>query len=86
MTPEPALWNSRWRGVFGTSKKRRKNGSLSSGFCSCTVPRVAMLTTAGDTRFSIGASDGTGVSPTTVGSCAPAMEVQAVSTTAARLK
>ena len=86
MTPEPALWNSRCRGVFGASKKRRKKGSLSSGFCSCTVPRVAMLTTAGETRFSIGARDGTGVSPATAGSCALATDVQAVSTTAATLE
>ena len=57
--------------VRGTSKKRRKKGSSSSGFCwprSCTVPRVAMLTTAGETRLTIGASVGSGVSPTMGGS------------------
>jgi hypothetical protein len=44
-----------------------------------------MLTTAGLTRLSMGASEGTGVSPTTVGNCAPATEVHAASTKAARL-
>ena len=86
MTPEPALWNSRSRGVFGTSKKRRKNGSFSSGFCSCTVPRVAMFTTAGVTRFSMGASEGTGVSPGWAGSWAWATLTTAPSSTAARLR
>ena len=61
------------------SKKRRKNGSFISGFCSCTVPRVAMFTTAGVARFSIGASDGTGVSPATAGNCALASGTQAAS-------
>ena len=32
--------------------------------CSCTVPRVAMLTTAGETFLIIGASVGSGVLPT----------------------
>jgi hypothetical protein len=53
------------------SARRRsvgRNGSFSSGFCSLTVPRVAMFTTAGLTRLSIGASDGTGVSPDWFGS------------------
>src|SRR6266403_6317997 len=66
MTPEPALWNWRSRGFEsgGTSKKRRKIGS-SSKECrwSCAflkVPRVAMLTTAGDTRLTMGASEGIG--------------------------
>jgi len=74
----------RWRGVFGTSKKRRKNGSFISGFCSCTVPRIAMFTTAGVTRFSIGASDGTGASPTCAGNWAEATDVHAPSRRAAR--
>jgi hypothetical protein len=86
MTPEPALWNSRCRGVLGTSKKRRKNGSFSSGFCSCTVPRVAMLTTAGETRFTIGASEGTGVSPTWAGSWAEANGAAAKSSVANRAR
>src|SRR6266404_2654051 len=66
MTPEPALWNWRSRGFEsgGTSKKRRKNGSSSKGFrwpgSSLMVPRVAMLTTAGDTRLTMGASEGIG--------------------------
>src|SRR5580704_6399214 len=66
MTPEPALWNWRSRGLVsgGTSKNRRKNGSSSSGLrwpgFSLIVPRVAMLTTAGDTRLTMGASEGIG--------------------------
>src|ERR1700722_19823390 len=66
MTPEPALWNCRSRGFEsgGTSKKRRKNGSSSSGLrwpgFSLMVPRVAMFTTAGDTRLTMGASEGIG--------------------------
>src|SRR5579863_3213352 len=75
MTPEPALWNGRSRGPVsgGTSKKRRKKGSSSSGFCaprSRMVPRVAMLTTAGETLRIIGASVGSGVSPTAGGMAA----------------
>jgi hypothetical protein len=64
------------------SKKRRKNGSLSRGFSCCTVPRVAMFTTAGVTFFSIGASDGTGVSPTAPGSWATATDGAASGVTA----
>src|SRR5271169_3209699 len=65
MTPEPALLNWRSCGLAsgGASKKRRKNGSSSKGLrpgCSLMVPRVAMLTTDGETRFTIGASDGIG--------------------------
>src|ERR1700733_3837098 len=65
MTPEPALWNGRSRGPVsgGTSKKRRKNGSSSSGFCaprSRMVPRVATFTTAGETFLIIGARVGSG--------------------------
>src|ERR1700693_4186812 len=66
MTPEPALWNWRSRGFEsgGTSKKRRKNGSSSKGFrwpgSSLMVPRVEMLTTAGETRLTMGASEGIG--------------------------
>src|SRR5437879_12596993 len=68
MTPEPALWNGRSRGPVsgGASKKRRKKGSSKSGFCgprSRMVPRVAMLTTAGETFLIIGASVGSGVTP-----------------------
>ncbi len=57
MTPEPVAWVSRsvtpcpgW-----TLKKRRKNGSCNSGFCSLTRPCTAMLTTPGVISFSIGA-------------------------------
>ena len=53
--------------MSGMSKNRRKKGSSSSGFCgvrSRTVPRVAMFTTAGETRLIMGASDGTGASLT----------------------
>src|SRR6185437_11196352 len=61
MTPEPALWNWRSR---GTSKKRRKKGSSNRGLrCpdfSLMVPRVAMFTTEGETRLTIGASEGMG--------------------------
>jgi hypothetical protein len=68
MTPEPALWNWRSRGpISGNSKNRRKKGSSSNGFWgwrSRIVPRVAMFTTAGETRLIMGASDGMGVSPT----------------------
>src|ERR1700724_944975 len=66
MTPEPALWNWRSRGFKsgGASKKRRKNGSSSKGLrwpgSSLMVPRVAMLTTAGETRLTMGASEGIG--------------------------
>src|ERR1700691_4591464 len=66
MTPEPALWNCRSRGLAsgGTSKNRRKKGSSINGLCcppcSLIVPRVAMLTKEGDTRLTIGASDGIG--------------------------
>src|SRR3984957_21226018 len=71
MTPEPALWNWRSRGFAsgGTSKKRRKNGSSSRGLrwlgSSFIVPRVAMLTTAGETRLTIGASEGIGAASAT---------------------
>ena len=44
------------------SKNRRKKGSSSNGFWgerSRTVPRVAMFTTAGETRLIMGASVGT---------------------------
>src|SRR5271156_936501 len=66
MTPEPALWNCRSRGLEsgGTSKKRRKKGSSSKGLrwpgFSLMVPRVAMFTTAGETRLTMGASEGIG--------------------------
>ena len=68
MTPEPALWNWRSRGLAsgGASKNRLKNGSSRRGLrCDCfslMVPRVAMLTTAGEARLTIGASDGMGES------------------------
>src|ERR1700694_4831825 len=73
MTPEPALWNWRSRGFKsgGASKKRRKNGSSSKGFrwpgASWMVPRVAMLTTAGETRLTMGASEGIGAASATSG-------------------
>src|ERR1700737_4381232 len=66
MTPAPALWDWGSRGFIsgGASKKRRKNGSSSRGFrwpgSSLMVPRVAMLTTAGETRLTMGASEGIG--------------------------
>src|ERR1700730_9198797 len=65
MTPEPALWNWRSRGLAsgGASKKRRKNGSSNSGLRperSLMVPRVAIFTTAGETRLTMGASEGIG--------------------------
>src|SRR5882762_757937 len=95
MTPEPALWNWRSRGFEsgGTSKKRRKNGSSSKGFrwpgSSLMVPRVAILTTAGDTRLTMGASEGIGAaSATGAGSAAFAgaatMTAGAAMTAAAR--
>src|SRR5580704_1292102 len=81
MTPEPALWNWRSRGLVsgGTSKNRRKNGSSSSGLrwpgFSLIVPRVAMLTTAGDTRLTMGASEGIGAaSAADAGGCEGAGE------------
>src|SRR5271169_5875746 len=73
MTPDPALWNCRSRGFAsgGTSKKRRKKGSSIKGLrCpgfSLMVPRVATLTTAGETRLIIGASDGIGAASTVGG-------------------
>src|SRR5271170_6943274 len=65
MTLEPALLNCRSCGLAsgGVSKKRRKNGSSSSGLrpgCSLMVPRVAIFTTEGETRLTMGASDGIG--------------------------
>ncbi len=58
-------------GLFGASKKRRKNGSSGSGLFrgtrSVKVPRVAMFTTAGDAILIMGASEGTGLSPTAGG-------------------
>ncbi len=65
MTPDPALWNWRSRGFEsgGASKNRRKKGSSSSGLwpdCSLMVPRVAMFTTEGETRLTMGASVGMG--------------------------
>src|SRR5271169_4441788 len=66
MTPEPALWNCRSRGFAsgGISKKRRKKGSSIKGLrcpgLSLIVPRVATLTTAGETRLTIGAREGMG--------------------------
>src|SRR5215472_15381502 len=77
MTPEPALRNRCSCGAAprGRSKKRRKKGSWSRGFCapvSCTVPRVDTFTTAGETFLIIGASDGNGVSPTAGGMAAEA--------------
>src|SRR5271168_1462244 len=65
MTPEPALLNWRSRGLAsgGVSKKRRKKGSSSKGLrpgCSLMVPRVAILTTDGEIRLTIGASEGMG--------------------------
>src|ERR1700761_9214928 len=68
MTPEPALWNFRCRtvGSSGEPKKRRKKGSSSSGLrctCSVSVPRVAMLTTAGEATLIIGASEGRATAP-----------------------
>src|SRR5271167_4882870 len=65
MTPEPALLNWRSRGLAsgGASKKRRKKGSSSKGLrpgCSLMVPRVAILTTDGEIRLTMGASDGMG--------------------------
>src|SRR5580698_4874905 len=92
MTPEPALWKGRSRGPLsgGTSKKRRKKGSSSNGFCgprSRIVPRVAMFTTAGDTFFTIGDKDGTGVSPTIAGMAAGADgAITAVARIAARAR
>src|SRR3984957_12470812 len=72
MTPEPALWNWRSCGLEsgGASKKRRKKGSSSRGLrwpgSSLIVPRVAMLTTAGETRLTIGAREGIGAASATV--------------------
>ena len=61
MTPEPVASVSRSSDSWpcGRLKKRRKNGSCNSGFCSRTRPRTAMLTTPGVMRASIGASVGT---------------------------
>jgi hypothetical protein len=39
---------------------------------SLMVPRVAMLTTAGDTRFTMGASDGMGAASVAGGGCGTA--------------
>src|SRR6185436_2332773 len=59
--------------MSGMSKNRRKKGSSSRGFWgarSRMVPRVAMFTTAGETRLIMGASVGIGVSPTAWGRAA----------------
>ena len=57
----------------GDVEEPAEEGSSSSGFCgerSRMVPRVAMFTTAGETRLIMGASVGIGVSPTAGGSAA----------------
>src|SRR6185437_16569334 len=52
-------WISRSTGPSGISKNWRKKGSLKSGFCSiATRPLMAMLTTAGATLRTSGASVG----------------------------
>src|SRR5688572_3118015 len=64
MTPEPALLNSRSRGGAsgGRPKKRRVPGSSKNGLRgAATVPRTAMLTTAGDARLITGAKEGSAV-------------------------
>src|ERR1700761_3293793 len=76
-TPEPALWNcGEWLPrAWGTSKKRLKAGSASSGLegaLSLTEPRVAMLTTLGETRLTMGASVGIGASSAGVGAAGTA--------------
>src|SRR5882757_1998189 len=93
MTPEPALWNCRSRGFEsgGASKKRRKNGSSRSGLwpgCSLMVPRVAMFTTEGDTRLTIGASVGMGAAASAAGTAARAgpLIANAVSAAAANCR
>src|SRR4051812_18555670 len=87
MTPDPALWNLRGP-ISGESKKRRKNGSSSSGlllrWVCLMVPWVEMFTTAGETRLIIGESDGTGVSATAAGSAAAAGNVVLVRRAAPR--
>ena len=72
MTPEPVAWVSRSCGCWlcGRLKKRRKNGSCNSGFCSRTLPRTAMLTTPGVTRASIGARLGTAPPTSGIGAAA----------------
>src|SRR6185437_12051133 len=56
---EPTAWISRSIGPWGMSKNWRKKGSLKSGFRSiATRPFIAMLTTAGATFRTSGASVG----------------------------
>src|SRR5690606_5899261 len=73
ITPEPALV-ARRSGIFwpgGMLKKRRKNGSSSNGLRWRTRVLVAIFTTAGVARSSIGASDGNSVpSPSASGKAA----------------
>src|SRR5262245_5880627 len=59
ITPEPAArsWRCCWSGMLN---HHRKNGSRASGLGSCDRVSTAMLTTAGVTCASIGASVGTG--------------------------
>src|SRR6202023_2520343 len=55
------------------SKKRRKNGSSNSGLCpgcSLMVPRVAIFTTEGETRLTMGASEGIGAASREAGEAA----------------
>src|ERR1700722_14146306 len=92
MTPDPALWNCRSRGFKsgGASKNRRKNGSSRSGLrpgCSLIVPRVAMFTTEGETRLTMGASVGMGAASaagTAANACPQIMD--AASAAAAKLR
>jgi len=72
-TPEPSDRCTRSRGMLGVSKKRRKNGSLKNGLVrTCTRVEENTLTTAGVTRSSTGASDGSGSPSTAAGKAARA--------------
>ena len=82
MTPEPSDWLIRSCGMLGNM--RRKNGSLANGLLIRTRCLLCTLTTAGSTFCSIGASDGTGVPATALGSAAAAGSVAAMAGTSAR--
>src|SRR5580765_2257118 len=75
ITPEPSDCSTRSRGMFCMPKNWRKNGSLMNGLLTRTCVFELMLTTAGTTRSSIGASEGSAWPSTATGSAARLTEM-----------
>ena len=75
ITPEPSDCAMR---SCGMPNIRRNTGSSPNGVFTRTRCLLVTLTTAGSTRFSIGASDGTGTPLTAVGRAAAAGTVAAL--------